>query len=139
MKTPSWQEIEIPKTLVESIKQLKSGHTLDILAHQIVFHNNKKISVSYHCRNCGHTHSAKPNEEVSQCDMCFSKKVHCIQSLRFNKSNLALLPHYSRKGFYLVNFMSQMYNNFRHYFNCSPEKNVDWGWHNDAYHVACWW
>ena len=48
MKTPSWQEIEIPKTLVESIKQLKSGHTLDILAHQIVFHNNKKISVSYH-------------------------------------------------------------------------------------------
>ena len=29
-----------------------------------------------------------------------------------------------------------MYNNFRHYFNCSPEKNVDWGWHNDAYHVA---
>lgn len=135
MKTPSWQEVGIPQIMVDHIKQLKPGFAFDSLVHQVVFQNNKKLFVSYNCDICGHKFSpTKTTDEVSNCVSCYSKRVRCIQSLKFNKGTK--LPTYSRKGSYLSTLFAQMSENFSNYFKAFPERNLDWEWHGDLYHVA---
>jgi predicted Zn-ribbon and HTH transcriptional regulator len=115
MKIPSWEEVNIPRLVVSQVKQLKPSAIADALVHQLVYHNTKKLCVSYPCDSCGHIHSpTKATDEVSQCPACQSKRVRCVQSLKFTSGTK--LPLYTRRGSYLANLLRQMTVNFNQYF-----------------------
>lgn len=135
MKTPSWQEIVIPKVVVDNLRIIKPGFTFDTLLYQIVFHNSKKLFVSYNCDQCGHIHTpTKTTDEVNHCPACLTKQVRCVQSLKFNKTSK--VPMYSRKENYIEAIAGAMNLNFCNYFKQSPELNLDWEWRNNQFHVA---
>jgi hypothetical protein len=60
--------------------------------------------------------------------------VRCIQSLKFGQEKK--IPYYSRQGFHILHIINQMRLNFINYFKTSPERDTDWEWHDNFYHVA---
>lgn len=135
MKTPTWQEVGIPKVVVENLRTLKPGFSFDTLVYQTVFHYTKKLVLAYNCDECTYVHMpTKTTDEVSQCPSCFSKRVRCVQSLKFNKTSK--VPMYSRKSPYMETIVRQMLDNFTIYFKQRADRAIDWEWHNDLFHVA---
>ncbi len=137
MKTPDWKAVGVPEIVVNAIKAIPASFLLDTLVHQLVFHNNKKIIVSYNCEMCGFAYTPqRSNEEVSQCgnQQCQSKRVRCIQTLKF--SGERKIPYYSRGPKFLHGTIRQMNMNFATYFKSYPERDIDWEWHSNMYHVA---
>jgi hypothetical protein len=59
--------------------------------------------------------------------------VRCIQSVKFGEKKI---PYYSRTGNFILNIARQMKINFELYFKTSADRDIDWEWHNDFYHVA---
>jgi len=135
MQPPNWKEVGIPDIMVRTIHIMKPTYALDCLISQMVFHNNKKLNLVYTCDMCAYQYVPQRNtEEVSQCVNCNSKRVRCLQSLKF--SNDKKIPFYSRAGNFILQINDQMRNNFLSYFKTWPERDMDWEWHDGIYHVA---
>lgn len=137
MQIPTWQSVGVPENVVNFMRTIRASFQLDCLVTQTVFHNYKKLYVSYYCDTCGFVYQPqRSNEEVCSCqnNNCGSKRVRCVQSLKFNVEKK--IPYYSRGPKFISNMIRQMNTNFSAYFGNFPERDLDWEWHNGVFHVA---
>lgn len=132
MQYPTWEEVNIPAIVPKTINTMQPSHSLDCLIHQLVFHYQKKVMPSYYCEDCGAVSSGKPNEEINYCPNCSSKRVRCINSLKFDKK----VPFYSRTEIFLFEIIAKMAENFTLAFKTYTTKILDWEWHNKLYYVT---
>jgi hypothetical protein len=134
MQIPTWKDVGIPDIAVKSLREMLPTYAMDCLVSQIVFHNTKRLITTYRCDN-GHNYvPEKLHEEVCACPICFTKRVRCIQSVKFSSEKK--IPYYSRTGNFIASISKQMKSNFELYFKVSADRDIDWEWHNDVYHVA---
>lgn len=133
--TPTWKDVGIPEIVVNAIKAIPASFLFDTLVHQQVFHMHKKVVPTYNCNTCGAMYTPqRSTEEVGQCNECQGKKVRCFQTLKF--SGERKIPFYSRGPKFLQSIIGQMNRNFSLYFKCYPDRDIDWEWHNNIFHVA---
>jgi hypothetical protein len=135
MQPPTWKEVGIPDIVVRTIKAMQPTYAMDCLISQLVCHNSKRLTLTYVCDRCGFQYIPERNtEEVSLCGNCQNKRVRCLQSLKFG--NEKKIPYYTRQGQHILYIIRQMQTNFQNYFKSNPERDVDWEWHDNLYHVA---
>lgn len=137
MQPPKWKDVGIPNVIVQAVRKIPASFLLDCLVHQMVYHNYKKIIPSYNCEICGHIYvPTRSTEEISHCqnNSCQSKRVKCYQTLKL--SGERKIPFYSRGSKFLLSMIKQMNTNFSVYFKSYPERDIDWEWHDNNFHVA---
>ena len=133
MNVPTWKSVGVPQVVANAVAALPASFGLDSLVYQFVYHNQKRVSLTYACNNCGHVYvPQRASEEVCQCGRCHSRQVRCVQSLKFGSK----VPQYSRTGQHLRDVMRQMCDNFQGYFGFPADRDIDWEWHGGMYHVA---
>ena len=125
MDFPSWHDVAMPLTLIESVKRLPPCYFLDSLVHQLVMGNKRKPQYTYTCDTCGCSHRPeKATDEVVHCPECDGQQMRCAASWRFTKE----IQPFSRSSYVsLAKLISSMRGNFICYFGEMP-KYMNCGW-----------
>lgn len=120
---PTWEDVGVPLTVVNSIKRLPACYFLDSLVYQLVYRNKRRATYIYYCDNCGKGYKPdRASEEITDCVECGCKKMRCAGTWRWGKD----IPHYSR-SFYNLNYLiSAMQSNYHYYHAKTIE--LDCGW-----------
>lgn len=135
MELPTWKSVSVPANVVQHVMSMKPSFQMDCLVSQVVFHNFKKLSVTYCCDRCGFQYQPnRTTEEVCSCQGCGLKQVRCFQSLKLPQDRK--IPYYSRSSRFLTQVIAQMNKNFQIYFQAPPERDMDWEWHAGYFYVS---
>lgn len=82
-KYPSWTDVGVPPLLVEHIRSLPAGRTLNAVVAGVVRHASTRVSITYYCETCGHQHKPQRSaDEYSICTACQSMAIRCGRSLK---------------------------------------------------------
>lgn len=130
MRYPTWQDVAIPLTLVNSIKGLRECYALDAMVYQLVVHARRKPALSYHCLHCNFINKPDRNsEDVFDCASCGNRTFKVSAKWRWRKD----IPYYCRFAPIpihqeVISFLEIMTENYTKYFSGQPECIVDCGW-----------
>ncbi len=127
LKTPSWGDVNVPSSLVNSIKAAtlySQSSLMDSLIHQFIFRNRRRPSYHYTCSACQyHWRSERSTEEVGSCPSCPSNVITSVVVLRFGKE----VPAYTKRASF-DDVLNQLKQNYLYYFGTIPEPFADVGW-----------
>lgn len=114
---PTWSQVGVPPSIVESIKRLPSGMLLSYLVLNRVFRFDVKAQYKYHCDNCGlHKLVNRVYDDYTRCEKC--GKTNTLRSSplwRMGKDNIVRID----EG-YAASILQRMHENYAAYFNCYP-------------------
>lgn len=124
---PSWNDVSIPKFLVENIRNNFSNHLISYLVLNRVFRFEIKPQYNYWCRNCDYRkQNVRAYEEYSVCENCGSQDFLTTTPIwrmgkdRASNVNENLVPH----------ILQRMEENYKIYFNKKelPSNFVELEW-----------
>lgn len=92
-KYPVWADVGVPPVLVEHLRSLPPGRTLNAVVAGVVRHAATRVSINYHCETCGHQHKPQRSaDEYSICTECQSMAIRCVRSLKPSSDRAAGQP-----------------------------------------------
>lgn len=131
MNFPSWQDVGVPKILVNNVQQMRHCALFDQLVNQIIFHHNKRIVATYNCNTCGNGYTPdRPTEQISYCQThsCHSPLIRLTQ--RWHDNERVPVGRFT-----LDQLLITMEECYQKYFKNKPEDMFSWGYERERYWV----
>lgn len=126
---PTWEDVSIPDSVVNSIKPLAGCYYLDSLLHQFVYRYKRKPQHTYACRQCGFCYKPdRSSEEIACCPICQCGRMRVTSVWRWGKE----VPPYTRTNRDLNEIIDKMSVNYISYFGTAPTPIINCGWASDC-------
>jgi len=129
IRYPTWEDVGIPRIMVNAVHALPAGGVLDYLVLNRVFRFNVRAQYVYQCTKCGYDkRMGRHYEDYSCCEKCGSNMICSTAYWRMGKDKMEA---YSQKENLAAKVIQQMPIVYSQYFRDHPPDEFikcEWEW-----------